>query len=405
MNVNDRDGFLYRRLRHDTVLVRYSGEIGVKSRGTARTLLNLLARNIRARLSLHRIDFSHVSVRWGRILIKSDDCDRAATQTSRVFGVVSTSPALSTEADLDVISELAVNYARDILKPGSTFAVRSRRAGRHPFTSEDVARRVGSAILNAFRGEGVSVDLTSPDEEIYIEVRDEDAYIFHDIVEGVNGLPLGSQGGCVCLISGGLDSPVACYMLMKRGCIPVMVYLDNYPFTGEDTKGRAVDIAKKLAEYAAGWSIRMYIVPHGPTLTKILRECERKLTCIICRRMMLRVAERIAGLQNAEAIVTGESMGEKASQTLRNLKVTNTAVAELPVLRPLVGMDKEEIVELAKKLGTFDISTRPAMCCSVPPKHPATRAKLSEVLDTERNLKVESLITTALKNVEVIEVS
>ncbi|HID90331.1 TPA: hypothetical protein EYP44_00020 [Candidatus Bathyarchaeota archaeon] len=221
--------------------------------------------------------------------------------------------------------------------------------------------------------------------------------------EGAGGPPLAPYEKFVCLMSGGIDSPVACYMIMKRGCVPILVYFDNYPFAGEDTKQRAIDVATKLCE-RAGRQAKMYIVPHGRDLTELLRRCDRRLTCILCRRMMYRVAEEIARLEGADAVVTGECIGEQASQTLRNIRVESTALREFPVIRPLAGMDKTEIVRMAKRIGTYEISTRPATCCSVPPKRPAIRADLSEVLEAEENVDVASLVKWDVENARVIRI-
>ena len=391
-------------MQYDSVLVRYSGEIGIKSKRTARGLLRALVASIKARLRRFGVGFSGVRVRWGRVVIRSSEARRAAEVASKVFGVVSTSPAVSMEADLRTITERALEYAKGLIKPSTSFAVRSRRAGRHPFTSKDVAERVGSAILQAFGGAGVSVDLDSPDAEIFVEVRDDSAYVFHEFFKGLGGLPLGTQGRVVCLISGGLDSSVACYLAMRRGCVPVFVYLDNDPYAAEDTLTRAMDVAKRLCGYAVGHRVRIYVVPHGHVLTRLIEACDRRLTCVLCHRAMLRVAEEIARLEGADAVVTGECIGEQASQTLRNIRVESTALREFPVIRPLAGMDKTEIVRMAKRIGTYEISTRPATCCSVPPKRPAIRADLSEVLEAEENVDVASLVKWDVENARVIRI-
>ncbi len=211
-----------------------------------------------------------------------------------------------------------------------------------------------------------------------------------------------SQGKVVCLVSGGIDSPVAAWLVIKKGCTPIFVFYDNYPFTGETTKKRALDTIKKLSEYALERPVKVYVVPHGEDLADILRNCPRNLTCVLCRRMMYRVAEKIASIEGAEAIVTGEIIGEHASQTLRNLRVENEALKEFSVLRPLIGMDKLEVERLARETGTFDISARPALCCSAPPKRPRTKARLEEVIGAECDLAVEDMIKRDLEDAEVV---
>jgi len=212
------------------------------------------------------------------------------------------------------------------------------------------------------------------------------------------------QGKVVCLVSGGIDSPVAAWLAMKKGCTPVFVYFDNSPFTDETTQQRALDAIKKLRQHTSENGIKLYIVPHGDDLADILRNSPRNLTCVLCRRMMYRLAEKIALKEGAEAIVTGEIIGEHASQTLRNLRVESEAVSNVTVLRPLVGMNKIEVESRARKIGTFDSSTKPASCCTGPPPKPRTRARLEEVREAERRLKIEDMINRGLKGTLVLMV-
>jgi len=213
---------------------------------------------------------------------------------------------------------------------------------------------------------------------------------------------LRSQNKAVCLVSGGIDSPVAAWLIIRKGCTPIFVYYDNYPFSDETTKQRALDTIKKLTDYLNGQQARIYVIPHGDDLTDILKNCPRRLTCILCRRMMYRVAEKVAKKEKAEAIVTGEIIGEHASQTLRNLRVENTIVKEICVLRPLIGLSKVEVEHLARKIGTFEVSTRPGLCCSAPPPQPRTRAKLEEIENAEERLDFESMIKRDLKGAKVL---
>ncbi len=222
------------------------------------------------------------------------------------------------------------------------------------------------------------------------------------IISCSTDLSSGSEGKVVCLVSGGTDSPIAAWLLMKKRCVPVFVFYDNFPFTGEDTKQRALDVIRRLSDFVSGCRVKSYIVPHGDDLADILRNCPRNLTCVLCRRMMYRLAEGIAFIEGAEAIVTGEIIGEHASQTMRNLCVENEALKEFPVLRPVLGMNKLEVERLARKIGTFQISSRPALCCSAPPKHPRTRAKLEEVKAAERNLRIKDMVERDLTGVEVV---
>jgi len=216
-----------------------------------------------------------------------------------------------------------------------------------------------------------------------------------------NLVPLGKV---VCLVSGGIDSPVAAWLVIRKGYVPIFIYYDNYPFTGETTKHRALDTIKKLREYSCERRLKIHVIPHGPDLVDILRNCPRRLTCVLCRRMMYRLAEGVAKMEGADAIVTGEIIGEHASQTLRNLRVENTAVKGVSVLRPLIAMDKLEVERLARKIGTFEVSTRPGLCCSAPPKSPRTRATMEEVVEAEEKLDVKCMIERDMENAEILEV-
>jgi thiamine biosynthesis protein ThiI len=214
-----------------------------------------------------------------------------------------------------------------------------------------------------------------------------------------------NDGKVICLVSGGIDSPVAAWLAMKKGLTPVFVYFDNNPFADETTQQRASEAVKKLSQKASGKDFRFYIVPHGEDLADIVRNCPRNLTCVLCVRMMYRVAEQIALKEGSEAILTGEIIGEHASQTLRNLLVENKALSKrITVLRPLIGMNKTEVEGIARKIGTFDISTKPASCCTGPPSKPRTRARLEEVHKAEKRLNIESMIERDLKGMKALTI-
>lgn len=213
-----------------------------------------------------------------------------------------------------------------------------------------------------------------------------------------------SQSRVVCLVSGGIDSPVATWLVMRKSCVPVFVFFDNYPFADESTKQRAMEAIKKLSEYTHGKKLKVYVVPHGDDLADILRSCPRSLTCVLCRRMMYRLAEKIALLEGADAIVTGEIIGEHASQTLINLRVETQAISDVSILRPLLGINKQEVENMARKIGTFDASTKPASCCTGPPPKPRTRARLEEIREAEEHLNIEAMISRDLEGATILEV-
>jgi len=192
--------------------------------------------------------------------------------------------------------------------------------------------------------------------------------------------------------------------MMRKGCFPVFAFFDNYPYADETTKQRAMEAIKKLSEYTHGDKLKVYVVPHGDDLTDILRNCPRNLTCVLCRRMMYRLAEKIAQLEGADAIVTGEIIGEHASQTLVNLRVGTQALRDVSILRPLLGLNKREVESLARKIGTFDTSTKPASCCTGPPRKPRTRARLKEIQEAEKGLDTERMINRDLEGTIILEV-
>jgi len=207
----------------------------------------------------------------------------------------------------------------------------------------------------------------------------------------------------VCLISGGIDSPVAVWLMAKKGITPICAYFDNSPFADETTQQRAREVVKKVRQLISQ-DIKMYIIPHGGNLADLLRQCPRNLTCVLCRRMMYRVAEKIALMEGAEAIVTGEIIGEHASQTLRNLHVETESLSEVTVLRPLAGMNKTEVESIARKIGTLDVSTQSASCCTGPPPQPRTRARFEEVGKAEKKLDIDRMIERSLRGAVVLSI-
>ncbi len=261
------------------------------------------------------------------------------------------------------------------------------------FGVSSVSPVIVSSIIDA---ESLPSDYT-----YYKEVCDNEVFLSTEKLDGVGGLPTGSQGKVVCTISGGLDSPIAAYKMMKRGCIPVFVHFDNVPYGDDSTRNLAIRQAKRLTEYVPGHEIKMYIVPHGEDLTEVLRHAPRKMTCIFCRRNMYRLAQEVAFLENADAIVTGEIIGEQASQTTRNLLAEETAVSEIPILRPCIGDDKDEIVKMAMKIRTYEFAHEAVSCCSLPPKYPTIYSELDIIKPTEDQMDM-GWIAAEISEAEVI---
>ncbi|MDI6847551.1 MAG: tRNA uracil 4-sulfurtransferase ThiI [Candidatus Bathyarchaeia archaeon] len=391
-------------MKFDSVIVRFGGEIGIKGEWTRRAYEKLLAKNIKKTLKHHSVLYEKLIHKRGRIYIKTKNVEETACKLTCIFGVSSVSPAIETTSDLNEIVQKTVELADAILENGSSFAVRCHRVGKHPYSSMDVCKEIGKQILAQLKNRKLRVDLKNPQFTVNVEVRDEYAYVFAETLQGVGGFPLGSQPKAICLLSGGIDSAVACWLAMKRGCPIIPVYFDITPFTDEATNAKALDVARKLFEWSIGFPRKVYIVPHGRNLETFVRGSPRKLTCILCKRVMYRVAERIAETEKAEGIITGEAIGEQASQTLHNLRVLNEAATKYPVLRPLLGFNKLETEELAKKIGTFEISTRKTEGCIAAPKKPATKARLEIVKKAEQELDIEGMIEESVREAKIVTV-
>jgi thiamine biosynthesis protein ThiI len=218
-------------------------------------------------------------------------------------------------------------------------------------------------------------------------------------------MKVSDKGRVVCLISGGIDSPVAAWLMIRKGLIPVFLYFDNTPLTDETTKQRTTEAVKKLSQKTPEKRVKLYIVPHGDHLTQFISKCQRNLTCVLCKRMMYRIAEKIAVKEEAEAIVTGEIIGEHASQTVRNLLIQSGALKkQVTILRPLAGMNKTEVERIAREIGTFDISTKPASACTGAPDKPRTRAHIEEVCEAEKSVDIQGMVEKALKSIETLEI-
>ena len=378
--------------------------MGVKGKWTRRAYEKLLMRNIKRVLNHHGVPYEKLIRKRGRIYIKTENAEETAFKLTRVFGISSVSPAVETSSKMHEILRVTVELADAVLEEGSSFAVRCHRVGKHPYTSMDVSREVGEHVLKKLKNRNLRVDLTNPQHTISVEVREDYAYVFSETLHGVGGFPLGSQAKTVGLLSGGVDSSVACWLTMKRGCSLVPLYLDNTPFTDKEATAKALDVAKKLFGWSIGFPRKIYVVPHGKNLEALVNEAPEKLTCVLCKRIMYRIAERVAEMERAEGVVTGEAIGEQASQTLHNLRVLNEAAVDYPIHRPLLGFDKRETEELARKIGTFEISIRKSRGCSAAPKKPATKARLEAVKEAERELDIARMVEESVRAAEVLRV-
>ena len=333
-----------------------------------------------------------------------EDCDLAAAFDAcrQVFGVAAVSRALSCEKDVDAIVETAKTYLRGALSTAKTFKVESKRADKtFPLTSIQLSQRLGGALHQAFPN--LTVDVHDPELTVFVEIRDDAAFVHGAAVSGAGGLPLGMGGRAVTLLSGGIDSPVASWMMAKRGVALEPLHFFSPPYTSEAAKDKVLRLARELAPWCG--RMRLQIVPFTEIQEDIRRSVPEDFFTLVMRRFMMRLAQMCADELGATAIVTGECLGQVASQTMEALRVTEDAVA-LPVLRPLIGMDKEEIVRLARKIGTFDTSILPFEdCCTVfTPRHPKTKPRLDEARAVEAALDVDALCARAMAGREFVKI-
>ncbi|MCW4005893.1 MAG: tRNA 4-thiouridine(8) synthase ThiI [Candidatus Bathyarchaeota archaeon] len=386
----------------DTIIVRFSGEIGIKSEWTRRVYEKQTLQNLKLALKAQDLKPKAVVRMRGRIYLKTSEPEKTAEALSRVFGITSISPAVQTTADLEDITATAIEAAQEAMPKGSTFAVRCHRVGTHPYSSIQVCQILGEKILDSLEERSLKVNLTDPQVTLTVEVREQEAFVYAQTVQGAGGFPLGTQGKNVCLLSGGIDSPVACWLVMKRGSPTVPVYIDNEPYTDAQSREKAVDAARKLQDHAIGYLSKILIVPNGENM-KAIHQTGDRYTCLLCKRLMYRIAQEIATQENAVGIVTGEAIGEQASQTMQNLYVIDQAATLYPIHRPLLGFDKNQTEAVAKKIGTYPVSTRKDAGCNAVPSKPSTQAKLEAVQEAEAKLDINSMVKTAVQNTKTIQ--
>ena len=335
---------------------------------------------------------------------KDDECDIEAAFESckKVFGIIAVSKALPCEKDIQKIISAAKNYLACEMRTARSFKVESKRADKtFPLTSIQISQQVGGALHQAFPT--CEVNVHDPELVVHIEIRDDAAYVHGPAEEGAGGLPIGVGGRAVSLLSGGIDSPVSSYMIAKRGVKLEMVHFFSPPYTSDEAKEKVLSLAKLLVPWCGRLTVQ--IVPFTEIQEEIRRNCPEEFFTLIMRRFMMRISQRVADQVKAKALVTGENLGQVASQTMEALRVTEDVV-DLPVLRPLIGMDKEEIVRLSRKIGTFDTSILPYEdCCTVfTPRHPRTKPNLDEVREAEAVLDIEGLIDRAMTNREFVRI-
>ena len=331
--------------------------------------------------------------------------EAAADKLTRVFGVHSISLALAVDKDFSAICDAARAQMAHALegRSSATFKVFARRADkRFPMRSEEICRELGGVLLERFPA--LSVDVHAPELRVGVEVRQEKAFVFVGEVMGPGGMPVGCNGRALLLISGGIDSPVAGHMIAKRGVAIDAIHFYSYPYTSERARDKVVDLVRIVSRYAG--PITLYLIPFTDIQLAIYEKCPSTETTVLMRRLMMKIAERVAAQCGAQALITGEAIGQVASQTIESLTVTGDAVT-MPVFRPLIGFDKEEIVERAKAIGTFETSILPYEdCCTVfVPQHPVTKPKVEKLRQSEALVDFSRMIDQAIENAEIAKIS
>lgn len=382
----------------EIILIK-NGELALKGLNRF-TFEDTLIKNLRRRLN----KAGNVSIKKSQSTITIEpvdenfDFDFALNAVSKVFGIAAFSRAAVADKDMDNIIKTAIPYLAEKLNSVKTFKVEAKRADKKfPLKSPEISATLGGEILKNFPH--LKVDVHNPDEVVVVEIRESSAYIRCGQITGAGGMPVGTGGKVSVLISGGIDSPVASWMIAKRGIKLDAIHFASPPYTSKRAEMKVCNLLEKVAEYSG--SINLAIVPFTEIQETIAEKCPEELFTLIMRRFMMKIAEKIAVKKGASALVTGESLGQVASQTLPALAVTNSVV-NIPVLRPLIGMDKTEIVEISRKIDTFEISIQPYEdCCTVfTPKHPRTRPTEQLCIDAEKNLDINALIERAIENTE-----
>ena len=373
------------------LLVRY-GEVFLKGANRPH-FLKILTDNVKKAV---KPIGGHVWLSDSRVYVSDvDDMDECVRRVRKVFGLYSVSPAIECEKDLDEIAEQCVEMMRG--KSG-TFKVLGKRSDKKfPMNSLELAAELGGRILDS--NPNLRVDIHNPEHKLRVEIRDM-CYICCEEIMASGGLPMGTGGRAALLLSGGIDSPVAGYSMMKRGVRVCCIHFQSPPYTGELARDKVMRLARELAEYAGG--MRVYLVPFTKCQLEIHEKCPEGLGTLITRRFMMRIANELAKRYGAQALITGESLGQVASQTMDALVCTD-AVVDMPVFRPLIGMDKTEIMDIAKRIGTYETSILPYEdCCTVfTPRHPVTKPKLDTMPKAESKLDIDALVKEAVENTEM----
>lgn len=384
----------------DLILLKY-GEIALKGLNKPIFERKLLD-NIKSRLD----KIGKFSVRRAQSTVYVEPLDDAADMNQalkilkKIFGIVNICPVVKCEKNMESIARTAAECLAELDPSGKSFKVEAKREDKKfPLNSPQICMELGGMLLD--RVEGLYVDVHNPEIVVNVEIRGE-AYLYTQKIKGAGGMPVGTNGRATLLLSGGIDSPVAGYMIAKRGVELEAVHFHSHPYTSDRAKEKVIDLAKEVAEYCG--KIKLHIVPFTEIQLAIIEKCPENYLTIIMRRIMMQIAEKVSRQNGSAALITGESIGQVASQTMESLVCTDNAV-EMPVFRPLIGMDKEEIVTISKKIETYETSILPYEdCCTIfVPKHPKTKPNLAEIIEAEKALTdIEDMIEKAISEEEVL---
>lgn len=380
------------------ILIRY-GEITTKGRNR-KLFINRLKENLRYTFA----DIPNLRIRSerDRMYLSSNvdtEMEELIKRLPHIFGIHSFSPVAQCEPTIEEMKKLAVEIVKDMNYQGKTFKVNAKRSfKKFPMDTYELQRTLGSHVLSSLPG--MTVQMKNPDIELRVEVREKAVYMMIDVIPGAGGLPIGSNGKALLLLSGGIDSPVAAYYMMKRGVRVEAIHFFSPPFTSDQSLGKVKELCEKISRF--GGKIRLHVIPFTEIQQKIQNSVPENVTMTSTRRMMMKVADVVRKEIDAKAIVTGENLGQVASQTLESLAAIN-AVTTTPILRPLITFDKLEIIEVAKKIGTYDISIRPFEdCCTVfTPANPKTKPRIDKMNYYESFTDFDELIERAVKNREI----
>ncbi|UOB19921.1 tRNA uracil 4-sulfurtransferase ThiI [Macrococcus armenti] len=389
-------------MQYDHILVRY-GELTLKS-GNRNTFVNQLKSNIK--YALIPLTGYKVNANRDRMYVEiteEADVEEIMKRISKVFGVHSVSPVVKVEKDIEQIKASAVRLAQDIDAPGVTFKVDAKRSDKgFPYDTFALQQELGGEILSNI--EHLTVDVRNPDYKLLVEIRRDAAYLYSRVIKGAGGLPVGTGGKTLLMLSGGIDSPVAGLEVMKRGVTIEAIHFHSPPFTSEEAKQKVIDLTRIMAETTG--EIKLHLVPFTEIQKMIHKKVPENLTMTSTRRMMLKIADKFARKIDAKALVNGENLGQVASQTLGSMYAIN-AVTTLPILRPLLTLDKDEIIIKAKEIGTFETSIQPFEdCCTIfTPKNPKTNPRLDKVESFEASTDFDAMIDEAIEGIETLTIS